>query len=121
MFDFFKDVYYEIKGIDSSIVREEQKKKQLEAKKDRFIFSKSAKVLVFIFGILYLVMSMINIAVMIESGEPSAIHIVRVVLLSLCDIACLICLAINEKKTEIAALILMFVFVIAQYFTLLIM
>lgn len=121
MFDFFKDIYYELNGIDSNSIQEERRKKREEKRKERFIFSKSAKVIVFIFGILYLIVGIINMTIMKENAAWNVVQIIRLMLLSICDIACLVCLSIGKKKTEIIALILIFVFIVVQYFTIILL
>lgn len=86
-------------------------------KKERFIFSTSMKVIAYILGILYLAVAVLGIVSLNESGGLKAYHIVRSLLLSGCDVAALVCLAIQRKKAEIAALILIIIFVVAQYAT----
>lgn len=100
----------------------EKRKSKSEAKrKGRFIFSRGAKVITFILGILYLVIAGFNIMLMKKTGSLDAYQIFRFIFLVACDIASLVCIAVSKKKTEIAALILIVVFVIAQYFTTLLM
>lgn len=117
MFDFFRDVILEASGIDSDAAAEERNAKREARKKDRFIFSVGAKVMAFILGIIYLIIAWFGIAAGAKSGSLDAFKIIRFVFLSGCDIACLVCLAVGKKKTEIAALILMILFVVGQYFT----
>lgn len=117
MFDFFRDMYFEYRGVDSNAAKEERENKLKEKKKDKFIFSKSSKVIVFVLGILYLIIAWFNVATMKEIGALNAYKVIRLLFLTSCDIASLVCLAISKKKTEIAALILILVFVLTQYFT----
>ena len=117
MFDFFKDLYYELNGIDSNAVAEERKNKLIEKRKNRFIFSTKAKIIVVVFGILYLVIMGLNVAGLKETGGLSVGFVLRTLLLVAVDISCLVCLLIGKKKMEIAALILIIVFVITQYLT----
>lgn len=86
-------------------------------RKETFLFSWGAKVMVFALGILYLLVAGFGVLTMKEAGALSAYRIIRFVLLAGCDIASLVCLAIGKKKTEIAALILIVLFGVAQYFT----
>lgn len=115
MFEFFKDMYLELKGIDSAAAAEERRRQEAEKQKRRFIFSGSAKVLTFVVGILYLLIAGILIALMVETGSLSIDKIVCNAFLILCDLATLICLAVGKKKTEIAALILIGVFMLMMY------
>ena len=53
MFDFFRDMVLELCGVDSENAEKQRKEKREAKRKDRFIFSQSVKVLVYVFGILY--------------------------------------------------------------------
>lgn len=124
MFDFFKDVYLEVSGVDSTAAEAERSEKrtlkdQEKEGKKKIIFSRGTKLLVFVVGIFYLLVTGAGIIAMKEIGELDVVGIIQSILLSVCDIACLVCLAIGTKKTEIAAIILMVVFLFAQYFTVL--
>lgn len=90
-------------------------------RKETFIFSRGAKVMAFVLGILYLLIAGFSVLAMKEAGALTAYRAFRFVLLAGCDIASLVCLAIGKKKTEIAALILIVLFVVTQYFTTLLM
>lgn len=125
MFDFFRDIVLEAQGIDSSAAAKERSERQKEEKmlrkKQRIIFSKGAKILIFIFGILYLIVAGFGIVAMKQSMALNVYQLIRSITLISCDIAALICLIVNKKKAEVAALILIIVFLIAQYFTMLLM
>lgn len=121
MFDFFRDIYFELNGIDS-VEAEKIRKEKIEKKREKKnIFSRSMKVVIFILGILYLVMAGFNIITMKENNGLNAYLVIRFVFLILCDVAGLICLALGKKKSEIAALILIVIFMLTQYFTTLFM
>lgn len=125
MFDFLRDIVLEAQGIDSIAAAKERSerrevKKALE-KKERFIFSKAVKVLVYIFGILYLIITGFGLLAMKEAGVLSIYHLFRSIFLVGCDITAIVCLAIGKKKAEIVALILILVFLITLYFTMLLM
>lgn len=90
-------------------------------RRETFIFSRGAKVMTFVLGVLYLLIAGFGILTMKEAGALTAYRMIRFVLLAGCDIASLVCLAIGKKKTEIAALILIVLFGVTQYFTVLLM
>ena len=117
MFEFFKDMYLELKGIDSEAAAEERRRKEDEKRKNRFIFSGSAKAVTFVVGILYLVIAGILIALMVETGALNIAKLICYVFLILCDLSALICLAVGNKKTEIAAVILIGIFILMMYFS----
>lgn len=117
MFDFFRDIALEVGGIDSKAAKEERREKAENKRKERFIFSKTAKVVAFAFGVFYLLIAGLNVSMMKQTGNVDLVGIVRFSVLTICDIAAMICLAIGKKKTEIAALILIVLFIIGQYFS----
>ena len=115
MFDFFKEVYLEAKGVDVEALKAEKKKIKEEQKKNKFIFSRSSKIIIYVFGLVYLLIAGLNIFLMKDFGGANVYYIMRFLFLSICDIAVLVCLAIGKKQTEVAALILVVVFIITQY------
>lgn len=125
MFDFFRDIVLEAQGIDSSAAAKERsekrKVKKFLKKKERYIFSKGVKVLVYVFGIMYLIIAGLGLLAMKEAGILNVYHLIRSVFLVSCDIAALACLATGKKKAEVIALILVVVFLITLYFSMLLM
>lgn len=117
MFDFFKEIYLEAKGVDVKALNDEKKREREEKKKNKLIFSTSTKIIIYVFGILYLFVAGVSIVLLKESGSLDLYNVIRFIFISLCDIAALICLAVGKKKTEIAALILIVLFMITQYFS----
>ena len=116
MFDFFRDMVLEARGIDSEAAAEQRKGKKEPEHRERFIFSRSTKGIIFILGILYLVMGGMQIVVM-KGQDGIALFMLQFVLLSILDISALVCLLLRNKKAEIAALILVIVFVVMKYLT----
>ena len=121
MFDFFRDIALEMSGIDSKSAQEQREEKREEKRKNRFIFSKSAKGIVFIFGVFYLIVVWLNVSVMKQSGSFEIASLIRFAVLSICDIAAMVCLVIGKKKAEIIALVLIFLFLVGQYFSLILL
>lgn len=119
MFDFFRDIILEASGIDPVAAAEVRSERKKAKKMERYIFSRGAKIIVFVFGVLYLVITWFSMKVMKDSGTLSALYLIRYIFLIACDIASLVCLAIGKKKAEVAALVLIVVFVVTQYFTVL--
>lgn len=117
MFDFFRDMALELCGVDSENAEKQRKEKREAKRKDRFIFSQSVKVLVYVFGILYLIVGGFTISVAKTNGALNALMILRFVALTLLDVSSIVCLATGKKKAEIVALILIIFFVLIQYFT----
>lgn len=121
MLDFFRDIALEIGGIDSKSAKEQREEKRENKKKNRFIFSKSAKVFCFFFGIVYLFIAGLNIVQMKQTGSADLLEILRLVVLTALDIGTMVCLAIGKKKAEIVALILVVLFLVVQYYSMVLM
>lgn len=121
MFEFFRDMALEFSGIDSKAADEERKEKKEMKKKDRYIFSTGMKVLVWVVGVLYLVVVAMSIYFMKQAGAIDILNILRYIVMVSIDVAAMICLAIGNKKTEIAAVILIPVFILLLYFGTLLM
>lgn len=117
MFDFFQDIILEASGIDSDKVRKEREEKKC---KDRFIFSGSAKRIVFFLGILYLVVGGFQMSVL-KGQENILFPVLKFIFLSALDIAALVCLLLRKKKAEVVALVLAIIFFVVMYTTTLIL
>lgn len=117
MFDFFRDMALELCGVNSKDAEQQRKEKQEAKRKDRFIFSQSVKVLVYIFGVLYLIVGATTISLAKVNGALNALMILRFIVLTLLDVSSLVCLATGKKKAEIGALVLIALFLLMQYFT----
>lgn len=117
MFDFFKDMYLELEGIDREAIEEKEREKSEKKKNEKIIFSRGTKIIVYAVGILYLIMSISIIYLAVRTKTVNAYMVLRYAVIDLIDIACLICLTIKKKKTEIAALVLMIAFMVVQYLT----
>jgi hypothetical protein len=117
MFDFFQDIILEASGIDSDKVRKKRKEKK---SKDRFIFSGSAKGVVFFFGILYLTIGGFQMSVL-KGQENILFPVLKFIFLSTLDIVALVCLLLRKKKAEVVALVLVIIFFVVMYTTTLIL
>jgi len=116
MFDFFKDVALEARGIDPDELRLKKKLEKEEKKKETIIFSKTAKGIVYFFGIFYLLTGAIGFGGTM-GDEGFTLIAVKFFFLLLVDLAALICISIKSKKTEIAGLILIAIFCAVMYST----
>lgn len=117
MFDFFRDMYFESIGIDADQMEKERQLKRDKKRKERFIFSKGMKGLVYFLAVLYLLMGGFGIAVKKQMGEPILVDAIIFIFLAALCFATMILLAIGKKKGEIASLILIFLFIVVQYFS----
>jgi hypothetical protein len=105
MLDFFKDMYYEVSGIE----------KPIKKKEDKIIFSKSAKIIICCMGVLYLGVGTIMISNCIDSGNYLSIF--KYVFLIILDIAANIFMFMKTKKAEQIAFILVVLFIAVNYLT----
>ena len=112
MFNFMKDIYLEMNGIDPEAARKEK----LEEKTiDKIIFSFRSKVVVWIMGIIYLIITVPIIIFTIKTGIN--ISIFKYILLMVMDILILTCISIKKKVTESISLAAIICFVLINFLT----
>ena len=116
MFDFFKDMYWELRGVDSAKLKVAKQEKLLEKKESRFIFSKAVKNIVIVLAVLYVVLS-ISLAVTGWGNKGSVMNVLMHISTSLIAIAVCACLIWGTKLGEIAALAGAFLFTLILYLT----
>lgn len=114
MFDWFRTIALEAKGIDSSNAISKRELKRQEAKKNRFIFSKKMKVLIIILGVLYMIIAVTTAVFEISEGNMS-LRLVVSFFLCLLDIAIIVSLIIGKRTGEIAALAGIILFFLGIY------
>ena len=114
MLDFIKDIVLETQGIDTEKVHKEKIKKEEEKRSKYYLLSNRTKIIIFIFGIIYLSMEMMNIII---SWEKNGMIFIRAkgIILSFIDIAVLVLLTQKNKKAEILAIILSVIFITSMY------
>ena len=120
MFDFFREVSMELRGIDVEEVEAKRKAKLEEKRKNRIIFPNSVKVLVYAFGVLYFLLTVLNVSLLWKSNALSALKVFRYVFLCYCDIGAMVFISLKTKKSEIIAGILIAIFLVTLYTTLMI-
>ena len=114
MFDFFKDVYLEMKGLDINQVQTARDEAREQKKLSRYIFSKGAKTFITVCGVLYLFLAISMLCYLwVQSGSYQ--HITKYSLMSIYVIAVLAFLLSGSKKGEIIALVGCFMFVVLLY------
>lgn len=104
MFDFFKDAYVELSGLDREKVEEERKAK----KKNDGLFKRSTRSIITVVGLLYLVIAGLNIYNIILAGIE--FRIVKYFLLSIIDLFVLVTMQIKKKEMDRLALIGLIIF-----------
>lgn len=118
MFDFFRDMAIDLAGGNSEEVARKRKERREEEKANRIFLSRSTKRIIYAFGILYIVMGGISLFASASlTGNLQIVPFLKFAILSLIDVAAMVCLTMKTKKTEIAAIILAVAFVAAMYVT----
>lgn len=114
MLDFIRDIVLEARGIDSDKWHRERLEKEEAKKANVYLLSKKTKIIIFAFGIVYLLIEVINMIAFLESNGSLGLR-AKGIILSVIDIIVLICLAQKSKKAEIAAIVLSIIFIISMY------
>lgn len=114
MLDFIRDIVLEVRGIDSDKWHRERLEKEEAKKANVYLLSKKTKIIIFVFGIVYLLIEVINMIAFLESNGSLGLR-AKGIILSVIDIIVLICLAQKSKKAEIAAIVLSIIFIISMY------
>lgn len=118
MFDFFRDMAIDLAGGNSEEVARKRKERREEEKANRIFLSRSTKRIIYAFGILYIVMGGISLFASASlTGNLQIVPFLKFAILSLIDVAAMVCLTMKTKKMEIAAIILAVAFVAAMYVT----
>ncbi|MDD3946211.1 MAG: hypothetical protein PHI19_00030 [Clostridia bacterium] len=107
MFDFFRDMFDEVRGVDPNKVRLERANKKEAEKEARYIFTKKMKVAVYGFGMLYIVMS----CFVLFGGGVSLWRGALQVWMSVLAGVAMLSLVTKTKQGEVASAITIFVFV----------
>lgn len=114
MLDFLRDVILEVKGINSEKWHKEKLEKDISKKENIYLLSKKTKIIIFVFGIIYLLAEVINIVVFWENNGMINIR-AKGIILSIIDIIVLVCLLLKNKTAEIIAIIFSIIFIILMY------
>lgn len=116
MLDFFKDTYLEMSGVDTQKLKKEREEKK--KKEERYIFSKKIRILTIILGIIYLFIAGSEI-VILASYSGSIMFILKILFQILIDIAAIVCLVLKKKEYEKIALVLIILFFMVGYLSVL--
>ena len=114
MLDFLRDVILEVKGINSEKWHKEKLEKDISKKENIYLLSKKTKIIIFVFGIIYLLEEVINIVIFWENNGMINIR-AKGIILSIIDIIVLVCLIQKNKTAEIIAIIFSIIFIILMY------
>lgn len=122
MFDWFRDVAFEVMGKNCDEEKIKHIEKKEHEKREKIIFSKGTKRIVYFLGTVYLVMGGVSIYVSNQISKQMGIDTrtdfgkyAKYIVLSLIDTTAMLCLMKKNKKTEIVAIILIIMFMILMY------
>lgn len=112
MFEFFKYAADEMRGID----HDEKVKKAQEARQDekKVILSKGVRTAIYVFGLLYLVIAILSVS-LLKRNHAGFDSFFMYLILTAIDLAVLVCVTLRTKKTEIAAIAGIVVFVVLLF------
>lgn len=103
MFDFIKDLYFEMNGFDMEMIKEEKRKKLEREKAETIIFKKNTKIFLLISGSLFLIISVVALIISVQQINIGGI--IKNIFIIVLDIATIICMMIKKKQTEVASLV----------------
>ena len=112
MFDFFRDVYLEMQGIDSAEAEKERKEKKREKNADRILLPKSIKVTVYVMGVVFLILQATQIKFTAAKGITSCFITAGLCALA---VAAMVLISIRKKQTEIVGTVLVVLFIFLMY------
>lgn len=113
MFDFMKDLYFEVNGYDMDMIRKEREQQIEKEKKETIIFKKQTKKILLVFGILFLIISLGAFYISMQQSEIYGI--IKNAFLIILDIFTIICMLIRKKCTEMASLVGMLIIVFITF------
>ena len=111
MFDFIRDIVAEANGLDVELMRVERRKKR----KSKALISRGSKIIIFVIGMLYLIVSGVNISYEIRMGIADYFTL-RYVVLSVIDVMVLVFMFCKKKWIQVIAVVGILLFVILNYF-----
>ncbi|MBE5877247.1 MAG: hypothetical protein E7290_10225 [Lachnospiraceae bacterium] len=121
MFDFFRDIALEVRGIDPRVAQLEKLQKKKDRDKDKYIFSYSVKRMIYFVAIAFLVIYIPMFPVVMTTS--TLLYKIRLIAQVILAIGTMICISFKKRKKigEKLAIAMIILFVILQYSTTVIM
>lgn len=113
MFDFFKYVADEIRGVDTETIKKEKKEREEKEKANRIIFSKKAKIIICACAIMYILLTLATVTAL--RGSLAVTLILFYVLRMMIALGIVISILIGKKQGEITALIGIMIFFLLMF------
>ena len=118
MFDFFKDMFHELGGVDTKATKMLRDEKREQEKLSRFLFTKGMKAFIYVVGASYLLFASAMVAASMGIVDNS-FYLIKYAVLIMIDIAICMCLLTGTRKGEIAAIVGGLLFVMLMFATVL--
>lgn len=112
MFDFFRDTYYELSGIDSDEAKKERRLREEEKKKKIILLPSSIRKLIAVFAVIGILTNIVLVVTYFSGGLFGSMS--NSLLQIIICIAILICMRFKTKKAEIVVLILSAIFILSR-------
>ncbi|MEG0614128.1 MAG: hypothetical protein RR540_00110 [Oscillospiraceae bacterium] len=116
MLEFFKDVYYQMNGLDVDKMKEERLQKVITEKEEKILLSSSTKNTIRFVAGLYFFIAILQIITAVKTKDFS--RIIKISFLFLLAIVVFILTFFRNKKAEISSLVGVAVFIITNGFVL---
>lgn len=113
MFDFMKDLYFEMNDFDMDMIRKERKIKEEKENSETIIFKKKTKIVLMIIGIILFAVSILGLIISVHKMDVSGI--IKNIILMILYFVTMICLVIRKRQTEIVSLFGMVLILILNF------
>lgn len=103
VFDFFKDLYFEMNDYDMEMIRKEKEEKIKKEKEETIIFSRKTKAAIFVTGSLLMLISMFALIISVQKNDVGGI--IKTIFNIILDAVTIVCIMIKKRQTEIIGLV----------------
>lgn len=103
MFDFYKKTYCDIYGID-------YKKADKKNKKPIYFLSQTSKALIYIFGIIFVLIGVLNIIISLENN--STLGLIKNLFYIITYLLVMVLISIKSKKSELFGVVILSILIL---------
>lgn len=125
MFEYFRDIINESRGLDVDALRNEKRQKQVKEKKDKYIFSKKTKKVILVFASVYVLVSIATIIALVNNPYEISVFImlrsiISVAIALFVGICIIVSMIKKIKKAEVLTVIGIISFFVITYIMLMV-
>ncbi len=113
MFDFFKDLYFELNGYNMEKIREQKKEKLEQEKRGTILLKKTTKKIILIFFLLNLPVCVISLIVAIKIFDTAGI--IKNIIILISTIITIFALLFKGKGAEVTAILFMILTILLTF------